>query len=471
MPSPPRRPARYGLVLLCVVAAARRCAFGVSALGLGAACFFAVPAHAASSPDYAFEDNGAALPFAGHESPVPFGEFRITDRWERTATNFNNARRQGDPITLTWGFVADGTPITAGDDSLPSDLIETFNTAFGETGGPIEEASWYRYFAESFSRWSELSGVTYEYEPNDGGAALNQFTTPRGQRGVYADVRIGGRSIEDSPTGGNTLAFNYFPDHADMVLDTDDSAYFRNSQLGFRRLRNVVMHEAGHGLGLNHVESSDSGQLMEPFISLAFEGPQIDDILAVHRNYGDALEKNGGNDQAIRATDAGAFSVGDDWVVGADGRSTVVRPGQSDFVSIDGFSDSDYYRFVVVEPATLTLTLSQVGRSYNEGPVEGEQMLLETSRLNPLDVSLIGDDGSGGIVTLEGRSAEGDDTVKFIFDAPINAGGEYYVHVRGAQDQVQLYELALRFAPVTVPEPAGLVMLAAALLAAPRRAA
>ncbi|MEQ8846150.1 matrixin family metalloprotease [Botrimarina sp.] len=401
--------------------------------------------------------------------PVPSAEFQITDRWRQTATDFSSARNQGDPITLTWGIVADGTPISSfGAEPEPSDLIASFDSVYGAGEGGLQQAPWFRLFAESFARWSQLSGVLYEFEPNDGGAAINQFTTPRGQRGVYPDVRIGGHPIGVSESGGNTLAYNYFPDHADMVLDTEDAPYFGNRQLDSRRLRNVLMHEAGHGLGLNHLVSSDSGQLMEPFISIAFDGPQIDDILAVQRNYGDPLERDGGNDSAGAATQIGSFQPHDSWVIGADGRAVVVAPDQTDFVSIDGLSDRDYFRFEVAEPTTVSVTLSQVGRSYLEGATEAEQLLLETAELNPLEVELIGG-GYQGIASLRGRRPEGIDTVSIIAAAPLTPGVDYYVGVRGTIDNVQLYELSLEFGPAPVPEPQAALLILAGLAAAGAR--
>ena len=54
-----------------------------------------------------------------------------------------------------------------------------------------------------------------------------------------------------------------------------------------------MAHEAGHGLGLGHVTPVNGTKLMEPNISLAYDGPQADDILAVNRGYGDRLGKNG----------------------------------------------------------------------------------------------------------------------------------------------------------------------------------
>lgn len=412
---------------------------------------------------------GENLDFVDEHS-VPSAEFRVGDRWNSTATNASNARNQGDPLTVTWGFIPDGSLVRynpSGDEpanNMPSDLLAMLNGSYGaSTTGDVQDAPWFRLFDQSFGRWSELSGVTYEYESADGGAALDGTSAPRGQRGVYADVRIGGRGLDGS-TGSNTLAFNYFPDHGDMVIDTDNASFYANRFAESRRLRNVVMHEAGHGLGFNHLESSDSGQLMEPFISTAFDGPQIDDILAAHRNYGDALESNGGNDRLTTATEIGVFDDDAEWIIGTDGRVSVVANTQTDFVSIDGRLDRDYYRFTVTAPGVLDITLSQVGRTYSEGPQDGDQTPLNTSTLNPLEFQLISSRVEDGVLVETDGIPLGRASQRLSM-ATVAPGFEYYVLVNGTVDNVQLYELGLDFTAVPIPEPGSLFVASLACLA------
>ena len=245
------------------------------------------------------------------ELPPPYGEFRITGRVSDTATD-GSTGSVGTPINLTWSIVPDGTDLfEAGEPDSPSNLIATLGNIFG---GPTTNSTtgyqgrpWFSVFAESFDRLSQVAGVTYIYEPNDDGIRQH-FSGAGGVTGVRGDVRIGGHSI-DGNTGANTLGFNFFPDFSDMVLDTDNTAELGNASNNYRLFRNLIMHEAGHGLGLLHVESNTDGFLMEPFISTAFDGPQFDDILGLHRNYGDALEKNGGNDTPATATQLGNLGL------------------------------------------------------------------------------------------------------------------------------------------------------------------
>ncbi len=404
----------------------------------------------------------SAVMSVGDDQVVGSSEFRLGPRWSRTATNGTSINRRGTPIDLTWGFLADGTTITGSEGTSGSDLIATFNGLYGSGSGGVETTPWFGLFESSFDRWSELSGVTYTYESNDGGAPLNNTSTPRGQLGVYADARIGGHSI-DGATGENTLAYNYFPTHGDMVIDTDNAGFFNRRSNNSRSLRNTLMHEIGHGLGLSHLESSNSRQLMEPFISTAFDGPQIDDILGIQRLYGDVLEKNGGNDGPGTSVDLGIFDDGEVWAIGTDGSSTQVASTQTDFVSIDGITDADYFQFRVAERSLVDIRLEQVGATYNEGPQDGDQEPLVNSERNPLNLTLREDSG-GGVTTLADGVDEGV-LAEAIVQHELLPGVDYFVRVSGSRDDVQLYELALEVTAQPIPEPTTLVLGLATLLA------
>ncbi len=410
----------------------------------------------------AFTTFDSALAGEEDETVVPYAEFRIQNRWTSTGSTPSVGGR-GNPITVTWGIVADGTPIS-GDSAAPSSLIAMLNSQYGAGPGGLENAPWMRFFYSAFGRWSELSGVAYRYEPFDGGAAIDGTTAPAGRPGVYPDVRIGGHSL-DGASGANTLAYNYFPSHSDMVIDTDNFAFYGNPEFDSRRLRNVLMHEAGHGLGLNHLDSNNSSQLMEPFISTAFDGPQIDDILAIHRNYGDVLEKNGGNDTFALATPIGAKGAGDAWAIGTNGSAQVVASNMTDFVSIDGSSDRDYYKFSVIERVSARVVMSQVGRTYNEGPQDGEQTPLVTSQLNPLNLSLYRSSATDGIAVLAEAEASSL-TQKLIEGLVLEPGPDYVLDLRGTIDNVQLYRLDLLLTAVAVPEPFALATVVTGLAAA-----
>ena len=113
----------------------------------------------------------------------------------------------------------------------------------------------------------------------------------------------------DGPSG--TLAFSFLPDYgSDLVLDTDDAAFFTNAGTNYVQLRNTVLHELGHGFGLLHVVSSSDDLLMEPLIDSSFDGPQLDEVRGIHFHFGDVFEKSHsglGNETAALATDLGTI--------------------------------------------------------------------------------------------------------------------------------------------------------------------
>ncbi|MFK7789271.1 MAG: PEP-CTERM sorting domain-containing protein, partial [Phycisphaeraceae bacterium] len=227
----------------------------------------------------------------------------------------------------------------------------------------------------------------------------------------------------------------------------------------FRGLRNVVMHEAGHGLGFSHFESSNSGGLMEPFISTSFDGPQHDDILAAQRNYGDALEKNGGNDTVGTATSFGTFtgplttiSIGTD----AEDGNTVIGGDEIDFVSIDGTSDTDVFAFSLVGGFDFDVMLSMdpKGPTYNEGPQDGTQTSLNTKELTNLQLELL---DSGGSVLFTANTA-GLGLAELISETL--AAGDYFARVStesGAVDKIQTCQLDIT--AELVPEPSSMAIL------------
>ena len=372
--------------------------------------------------------------------------YRVAGRWTRTATD-GSGLQQGDPTTLTWGLLPDGT---ATDTSATSNLISRLDTIYNETasGTDITNRTWYSLFVQMFDRWGELSGNTYVYESADDAAA---FPSSQGSAGVRPDVRIAGRNID-----GNfgILAFNYFPNNGDMVIDSADS-FFAGTANNSRRLRNVLAHEHGHGLAFNHVIPVDGSKLMEPSASTGFDGPQYDDILAIQRLYGDAYV---GNDSTVTASDLGLIdnttvTLGADaaGLVDADGNGTVDVPvaiTQTDFVSIDGTSDTDVFRFTAVAGASTTITLTPVGPTYSEGPQGGSGSPFNGSNQNDLILEFIDRDGSS---VLEISNTGGLGEPEQIANQSLAGGGVYYVRVTGTQDLVQTYQLDVSVAGGTGP--------------------
>jgi hypothetical protein len=361
--------------------------------------------------------------------------YRLSQRWTSTATN-GGGLVQGQPTTITYSFLPDGTNIAG--ESQNSDLIAFLDNEFGSS------ATWLPLFQQSFDRWDELSGLTTIYEPNDDGVTANGNNS--GVLGVRGDVRMGGVFI-DGPS--NVLAYNYFPNRGDMVLDTADGNFYDTPNNNFRALRNVIMHEHGHGLGFSHVESSNSRNLMEPFIDTSFDGPQFDDLLAVQRGYGDIYEENGGNDSIANATSLGSVAGGSTVSIGTHAsNTTVVIPSVwTDFVSVDDNSDLDYYSFTVDGPSSLDIALDPRGPTYNEGPQGGSQSTYATRSFSNLTLNLY--DTNGALLTSENSTGAG--SAETISGFNVGSAGTYYVRASGNANEVQMYRLDISATDVALP--------------------
>ena len=267
--------------------------------------------------------------------------FILSTRWTRTATD-GSGLSQGDPTTLTYSFVPDGTNISG---QGPSDLINFMDTQIGS-------GTWEALYQTALDAWGEVSGLTYVREMNDDGGSITGGSSNNGILGVRGDVRIAGDFLDGN---SGVLAYNFFPNAGDMVMDTGDVNFFRSSSNNYIRLRNVVTHEAGHGIGLAHVESDSNRFLMEPFIDISFSGPQIDDVRGAQRGYGDMDENN---NSFATASDLNQIFFGD---------ATPIMGGQSVIASTrstDDNADIDYFTFVTSEPVSLNTFLGPSGGSY-----------------------------------------------------------------------------------------------------------
>ena len=356
----------------------------------------------------------------------------------------------GRPVDLTWGVVLDGTTLPGGlgEPATPSDLIEFLDDVHHSGASPggddLTQRAWFSLFESSFERWDELSGIDYSYQPDDGA----RVPSSPGILGVRGDQRIGGHSI-DGQTSPTFLAYNYFPNNSDMVIDTDEINRWSDSEGNFLRFRNMLMHEIGHGLGLRHVVSNDSQFLMEPFLATDFDGPQFDDILAIHRLYGDVYEEGDGNETYLDATPLGDFWPGNSLTIGSDATNTVVEFDDIDFVSIDDESDTDFFSFSIETPAFLNLGLAPVGPTYLEGASSSSQRSFVTDSLSNLSLTLWDRDGNTVLEAADENGLGGAEAIEGLF---LDQPGEYFISIQGSQNAAQFYELSL---DVELPIPSG----------------
>ena len=355
--------------------------------------------------------------------------FQIADRWFRTATNGTTQNRQGDPVTLTWSIVPDTTFIpdggVDGEVASNSDLrARLFEIYGGSTTEAAEDQPWFRLFEMVFDGIAEQTGVNFVYEPADDGATLGSAN--RGILSRRGDIRISGHPLDGN---GSTLAYNFFPDIGDMVIDTNDS-FFDLTFGDSIRLRNTVAHEVGHGLGLAHVCPSDSSKLMEPFINTNFNNIQFDDLYSLQRNYGDIFEK-----QNV-ALDNDSFANASPIPI----ESNVAW--SFEWASIDDNTDSDHYSFFLREGGSLTATITPSPNSYLEGPQTGEFCTAGTffnsaTRQN-LTLALLGPDGE--TLITENSTAAG--LAETISNFPLTTTGIHSLRVTGSgANTAQLYSI------------------------------
>jgi hypothetical protein len=359
-------------------------------------------------------------------------EAAIQGRWSSTATNASTGTA-GNPITLTWGFVADGITIPAGSSgeaAAASNLQASLNALYGSS------TTWQPLFQKVFDRWSSLAGLSYVYTGlSDDGAPLPQIFVTSGAPGVLGvrpDIRIGGKAL-DGVSG--TLAYNWFPNVGDMVVDTSDiglsTGFYSHLANDSRALRNVLGHEHGHGLGFNHSNPINGTKLMEASTSSAptFDGPQFDDILAAQINYGDPFEKGGRNDTAATASNLGFLGIQVNSAVSAwvDANDPVTPR------SIANTSDFDYLKFTVASNTGVSFTLSPFGPTYAT-----DAGTFNASAQGNLALQLIGTDGTTVIQSVDATGLGGSETVT----TSALAAGTYYLRVGISSGSTQPYNLS-----------------------------
>ena len=399
---------------------------------------------APGTPDEYREQRLQQVPDEDSIEPGEFAAFQFDDgrRWGGTTTD-GGGLGQGDGTTITWSIVPDGTSIHGynGEATAPSLLRSSLDAIYGSI------STWLPLFEQSFERISELSGINYVFEPNDDGAPWTNSSLPGGQTGVRGDVRISGHNIDG---GGGVLAYNFFPNISDMVIDTSDlvgsNPFFGNTGGNSIRLRNMLMHEAGHGLGINHVESNNASFLMEPFINTSFDGPQFDDVLAIHRGYGDVNELTG-NDTPGTATNLGTLLSDQPIVVGADATGPGVSPSQVDFVSIDDASDVDFFQFTVTSSSSLNVSLDPLGPTYNQGPQGQSQAPFNAMAQSDLALSIYDRDGATILASANLNTVGFGEAVT---DLTLPSAGVYYARVTGAQSAAQMYQLQVTASTIVV---------------------
>ncbi len=353
--------------------------------------------------------------------------FILSTRWTRTATD-GTGLNQGDPSTLTYSFVPDGTNISG----------EGASNLFSFMNAQVGAGTWEALYQTALDAWGDTSGLTYVREMNDDGATITGAANNNGILGIRGDVRISGNFIDGN---SGVLAYNFFPNSGEIVMDTGDVGFFGNASNNYIRLRNVITHEAGHGIGLAHIESDSDRFLMEPFIDISFVGPQIDDIRGAPRGYGDMDENNN------------SFGNASDLNQIFFGNATPIMGGQfpgATLRSMDDNADIDYYSFVTGEPVTITAFVSPSGGSYQSTPQGGGGggAFVNYNAISDLRFSVF--DSSQSLVVAVDNAPIGQGESEII---ELPATGQYFFVVDNTNvNNIQTYSIGMVVNTLTLPD-------------------
>jgi len=292
-------------------------------------------------------------------------DYEADARW--TLTSYGATGSIGTAVRFGYSFVPDGTEVPdSGLGGGPSQLFSTFTSQFGS------QSLWQQKFRQIFDAWSNVSGIVYTETPDDG--APLHFSA--GIQGVRGDLRISCIPLLEP----SVLAYNFFPNNGDMVINSTFN--WANPSQDYRFLRNTLGHEHGHGMGLGHVMPMNETKMMEPVLSTAFDGPQNDDIQGCQFLYGDRVEDN---DDIGHATQLGTASNG----------MTV------DLLAVERPADRDWFTIEIPVGSTLTVRAEPVGEAYLVGSQGGPPPTLrDNRRINDLRITAYQSDG----VTFIGSS-------------------------------------------------------------------
>ncbi|MCA9242543.1 MAG: matrixin family metalloprotease [Phycisphaerales bacterium] len=360
-----------------------------------------------------------ALMFANEQ----FANFSAASRWT-TAAN-GSATGNGTPIIITYSFVPDGVigvpngSFGAGITTVNNTLHATLDGQFGST------AAWKNVFRDVFDAWSDMTGITFVEETNDDGAAWAQSI---GVLGVRGDVRIIA-AAQDGAFG--VLAFNYFPNNGDMALDSGEN--WANAANSYRFMRNVLAHELGHGIGLNHVNPRDETKLMEAILATAFDGPQDDDVRGAQFFYGDDYEKN---NTVGTAASLGAFSNG-----------KLVED-----LCLHTAFDVDFYELTAAAGTGVSVTVTPVGAAYSVSGDPGTPQPVDTRAIHALTVTILDETGAE---TLRQAAASVPGQSVTTVPVPVPGGDSGFivkVHTEGIENSPQRYKLTFSQTSATIRE-------------------
>jgi hypothetical protein len=373
--------------------------------------------------------NQAIAAYLEEDPDAPFDDrYNLNSRWSGS---------QGAPRVITWSFVPDTVNITG---APGIDEPASLSSLFATFDAKLARATWIAHFQSCFDRWEALTGIDFQRITSGGNDWDDGASWSSAGSAARGDMRIGMHPIDGS---GGVLAYCYFPSNGNMVLDKNDAVGSSNlfsASNSYRFLRNVVAHEMGHGIGVNHVCSNNSSQLMEPFINTGFDGPRHDDVRAVQRHYGDINEPD---NTAATAVNSGAMSLGQTRTLGTIPGTAIPT---SSTLSIDANGEIDYHAFSTAQIVLANVTLTPVGAVYDSSLQNEDGSCNSGNSVNSLGAANLAFDvrtGADALMTaVSGADATVAETISGVLLSP---PGTYLVRVYeiDAPSTAQLYTLTI----------------------------
>ncbi|MDB5337403.1 MAG: Matrixin [Planctomycetaceae bacterium] len=296
---------------------------------------------------------------------------------------------------LSLSFAPDGT--IAGDQS---------SQLFATLGSQQPTSAWELEILQAFQTWAVVSNINIRLVP-DGGQPFGTLGLKQGDP-RFGDVRVGAISMASDVLA---VATPYDP----FVANTWVGDVFLNSSYQFgpagssqaNDLYSVLLHEAGHVLGMGH--SLDPNSPMFELLNRVHEGLTADDIATLQSVYGarnpDGFDAAGSNDTLNTASPLDLLA--DDGL--PDGADV-----DADLTTL---SDADIYQVVVRDGVT--------GMTFQ---VDAAQVSLLVPRLTVLN-------SAGEVVAVSQAIDPLHNSVALTVDHA-TPGEKYYVKVDTARDDV-----------------------------------
>jgi hypothetical protein len=123
---------------------------------------------------------------------------------------------------------------------------------------------------------------------------------------------------------------------------------------------------------------------------------------------------------------------------------------ETDFVSVASNSDSDFYSFTVSAPTLLNVSLTPLGGVFSQAAEGGAQSTFDANSRNDLSLAVFASNGSTllGSANLTGAGGR-----EVLSELQLTSAGTYFVRIRGSSTSVQLYELEISAALLSLALP------------------